>query len=242
MSAACQRNPLALVAFVTAGRLWKLRKMSSDQRLHLLVPHRCSPEMDGIVIHQCRRIDAVDIVTRDDGIKVTSPPRTIFDAADMLGVVACASALEQVLDQYCTLATIVDTVVRLGHPRRPGTRTLRRVLASRPQWQEAVQSDLEQRVLVEIRAQRLPEPSTQYSLDLPNGRRVRLDFAWPEQRVALEVDHPFWHAFALATHEDKHRDRKAATVGWLTIRITDLDLDGQLREAVADVKDVLRLR
>lgn len=242
MVAACARNPHAVVAFVSAGRLWGLRKMPNDASLHLLVPHGCSPEIAGAVVHRCRQIDPSDIVTRPDGIRVTSPPRTIFDVGDMVGEQACASALEQVIDQYCTFATVSRTLMRLEHPRRPGSRTLSRVIKSRPSWQQALQSDLESLVFDEIRGQRLPPPIPQFWCDLPHGDRIRFDFAWPAQRVALEVDAPFWHAFADAVHRDKRRDRQAALLGWLTLRITTLDVHGRLSEAIGEIGTILAHR
>ncbi|MEI7547633.1 MAG: type IV toxin-antitoxin system AbiEi family antitoxin domain-containing protein, partial [Actinomycetota bacterium] len=88
--AVCARNPAAVIAFTTAARYWGYRKVN-DRRLHVLVPHGCSPTMPGVVVHRCRRIDAVDIVERPDGIRLTSPPRTLFDSADMLGLSAARS-------------------------------------------------------------------------------------------------------------------------------------------------------
>ncbi len=63
MAAACARNAAALIGFTTAGQQWGLRRMA-DPDVHVLVPHGRSPEMDGIVVHRCRRIDPVDIVQR----------------------------------------------------------------------------------------------------------------------------------------------------------------------------------
>jgi len=239
MAAACARNSAALIAFTTAGQLWGLRR-TIDTRIFVLVPHGRSPEMEGIVVHRCRRIDPVDIVERPDGIRLTSPPRTLFDSADMIGAEATASVLELMLnDRMVTFGTIVDTVQRLYHPRRPGSKTMLEVIGSRPAWRAALQSDLEVRVLQEMVRQGLPAPITQFPTTLPNGRKILIDFAWPGVQLAVEVDHPAWHAGALSSHRDKGRDRKLATVGWTTSRITNIDVDGGLREAVGDIAAIL---
>ena len=103
-----------------------------------------------------------------------------------------------------------------------------------------MQSDLEVRVLAEIERQGLPAPVTQHPLVLPDGDRIRLDFAWPAFKEGLEIDHPFWHAGASESHRDRWRDRKAATIGWHTTRITDFDVDAGLGDAIADVAAILR--
>jgi very-short-patch-repair endonuclease len=212
----------------------------ADPDAHVLITHGRSPEMPGIVVHRCRRIDPVDIVQRPDGIRLTSPPRTLFDSADMIGVEATTSVLEQLLnEQWLTFGTVSDTVQRLYHPNRPGSTTMLAVIRSRPSWRAALQSDLEVRVLEEMSRQRLPQPVTQFAMRLPGGRDIKIDFAWPNARLAVEVDHPTWHDGAVDSHADKGRDRKLATIGWTSARITSIDISGGLRDAVADIGGIL---
>jgi hypothetical protein len=195
------------------------------------------------VVHRTRRIDKVDVVDRADGIRLTSPPRTLFDAADMLGFSASRSVLEQVLHEgTCTLGTVTDTFARLAHPHRPGTRTMAEVIASRPPWRTALQSGLELRVLEEIERQALPMPIAQCPVELPTGVTIHLDFGWPEWKVGLEVDDPAWHAGVERHHRDLHRDRKASVVGWSVPRVSRIDVEGSLRDAVNDIALILRNR
>jgi very-short-patch-repair endonuclease len=196
--------------------------------------------MEGIVVHRCRRIDPVDIVQRPDGIRVTSPPRTMFDSADMVGAEATASVLEQLLnEERVTFGTISDTVQRLYHPNRPGAKTMLAVINSRPAWRGALQSDLEVRVLAEMSRQQLPTPEPQFRLRLPDRERdIVIDFAWPTEKLAVEVDHPTWHSGA-DSHRDKGRDRKLGTIGWSSTRISDIDVKTGLSEAVADIGLIL---
>lgn len=242
LASACARNPSAVIGFTTAAKLWGLRRVT-DHRIHVLVPHGASPELEGIVVHRCRKIDEIDIVSRDDGIRLTSPPRTLFDSADMLGVSASRSAMEQLLhEKRCTLGTILDTNLRLAHPNRPGTRTMAEVIASRPEWRAALHSDLELRVLEEIERQRLPSVETQCPVDLGDGRIIHLDFGWPQWRVGLEVDDPAWHAGVEERHRDANRDRKAIAVGWAVPRVSKIDVQGDLADAIRDVSIILRQR
>ena len=239
MAAACARNAAALIGFTTGGQVWGLRRMI-DPKIHVLVPHGCSPEMKGIVVHRCRRIDPIDVVQRPDGIRLTSPPRTLFDSADMIGIDAATSVLEQLLnEQRITFGTVSDTLQRLYHPNRPGSKTMLHVIRSRPAWRAALQSDLEVRVLEEISKQGLPMPVTQFPMRLPGGRDIAIDFAWPNVKLAVEVDHPAWHDGAVDSHADKGRDRKLATIGWTSARITDIDVNGGLLEAVIDIGRIL---
>jgi very-short-patch-repair endonuclease len=195
--------------------------------------------MEGVVVHRCRRIDPVDIVQRPDGIRLSSPPRTIFDCADMIGFEATTSVLEQLLNERkVTFGTISDTVHRLYHPRRPGSKTMLAVIRSRPAWQAALQSDLEVKVLEEMSRQNLPVPVSQFPMRLPD-RDIVIDFAWPAFKLAVEVDHPAWHDGELDSHTDKGRDRKLTTIGWTSTRITAIDVNGGLQAAVSDIGQIL---
>ncbi len=242
LAAACARNDSVHIGFTTADRMWNFRGIR-DRGLHVLLAHGSSPELPGIVVHRCRRIDPVDVVERPDGIRLTSPPRSLFDSADMLGFDASRSVLEQILhDGLCTLDTIVDTVTRLYHPNRPGSRTMRAVVDSKPKWQRALQSGLEVKVLMEIERQGLPTPVPQCPVRLADDSVIHLDFGWPDWKVGLEVDHPAWHSGALESQRDTRRDRKATIEGWAVSRISSLDVERGLREAVADVRAIIDLR
>lgn len=240
--ALCAMGMSIAIGLTTAGTLWGFRAIK-DKRIHLLTPHAVSPEVADVVVHRCRRIDPVDLVERPDGIRMTSPPRTLFDSADLLGVRAARSVMEQILhEKMCTLGTINDTFIRLAHPNRPGTRTMAEVLASRPSWRTALHSGLEVRVLEEVERQHLPAPITQCPVALPTGRTIHLDFGWPQWKVGLEVDDPTWHDGFEERHRDMHRDRKAGTIGWLVPRVSKIDVRGNLADAVGDVGQILRQR
>src|SRR4051794_7405455 len=240
VGAICARNEAAMIGFTTAGQEWTYRRMI-DPLVHVLITHGCSPVMEGVVIHRCRRIDPVDIVQRPDGIRLTSPPRTIFDSADMIGSEATASVIEQVLnEQRVTFETLTDTLHRLYHPNRPGSKTMLAVLRSGPPWRGALQWDWEVRVIEEMARRGLPPPVPQCPMTLPDGRNIVIDFAWPGVKLAVEVDHPAWHDGARDSHADKGRDRKLTTIGWTSARITDIDVNGGLRDAVSDISRILQ--
>ena len=242
MVAACARNPSAMIGFTTACKEWHLRRVPNST-LHLLVPHGCTPELAGITVHRCRRIDPVDIVERPDGIRLTSPPRTLFDSADMLGLSNARSVMQQILhEKLCTLPTILDTYRRLAHPNRPGTATMREVIASKPMWSHALHSHLELVVLEAIERHGLPAPVRQCPTVTADGHLLHADFGWPSSKVALEVDDPAWHDGAENRRNDAWRDRKATAGGWAVIRVARLDVEGPLDAAIADVDAVLALR
>jgi len=243
MVAACLHVPDGAIGFTTAGQLLGYRRMS-DRRIHLLVPHGSSPKIPGVVVHRCRRIDPIDLAARrKDGIRLTSPPRTLHDAASIIGADGTESVIEQALaEQWCTIETLMATSRRLYHGNRPGSAVFERVIASRPAWRGTARSDLEREVRAAIAEAGLPAPEVNLKMVLPSGDPIEIDLAWPHWRIAVEVDHPFWHDLSTAIARDKRRDRKLQALGWTTPRLTQHDVEHGLDDAVADLREILLLR
>ena len=240
MVAGCLRNSAGALAFTTAGQIHGLRKMFDD-RVHLLVPHGSSPDLPGLVVHRCRKIDPEDVVPLGNGMRVTSVARTLFDVGGVIGHRRVVSALENALDRkLVNMDAMSEVTLRLFHRRRPGSREIRSALLARSDWTSALQSDLEVRVLAAIRRAGLPMPVVQYELSFEDGHIVRFDFAWPHIRVALEVDHSFWHVGSEESRKDKQRDRKVATLSWQTLRITEDDVRVGLDGVMLDLAAIIR--
>jgi len=85
-----------------------------------------------------------------------------------------------------------------------------------------------------------PEPTIQHSIRDKDGRTIRFDFAWPHVQIALEVDHSFWHSGSDESRQDKGRDRRAALLGWQTLRLTEDDVNTKLENVLAEILVILR--
>jgi very-short-patch-repair endonuclease len=193
-----------------------------------------------VVIHRSHRIEPVDIVEGPDGIRYTSPPRTVFDLASVVSDEQLESIIEQVLhDGSVTIPTLLATAARLRQRGRNGSARFGRVIESRPAWLRPVDSDLELRVERAIVDAGLPRPLRQHPVWLPNGEMFRLDFYWPDQSEALEVDHVTWHGGKLDLTADKRRDRLMRQLGIHTTRITDDDVRHRMPSVIADLRAIL---
>ena len=242
MALACAAGPDVVVSHRSAGRIWGLRRLGQDDRLHVTIPGRSNRQVRGVVVHRSHRIDRVDVVERADGIRLTSPPRTAFDLAAVFHDDALASIVEQLLhDERCTIPTLFATGRRLSEHGRNGSARFARVLQSRPALLKPVASDLElqlERALVQAG---LPRPLRQPALRLPSGEVVHPDFYWPAEREAVEVDHVTWHGGKLDLTYDKRRDRQLWQLRIHVTRVTDDEIRHHLGRVVADVGSILRL-
>jgi hypothetical protein len=87
----------------------------------------------------------------------------------------------------------------------------------------------------------LPACAQQHEVTVP-GLRVRLDAAWPELRVAVELDGHRFHSSRADRERDMRRDTALAASGWVVLRFSyerlTTDPDGCRRE----IELVLRRR
>jgi len=85
-----------------------------------------------------------------------------------------------------------------------------------------------------------PRPEREYAF--ADGRRWRFDFAWPEQRVAVEIEGGLYgtsrHATLTGYSADCEKYNAAAALGWTVLRYTAPMLDDPFA-VVAQIEEVL---
>lgn len=65
----------------------------------------------------------------------------------------------------------------------------------------------------------VPRPELQYEICDDDGNVMRVDFAWPDQRVAAEYESVAWHAGRLEMIRDRKRIAILQQLGWTIIPI-----------------------
>lgn len=194
----------------SAWMLWKLDGMTTAM-VEITVAHAKGPKLVGVVQHRTRRWHD-DERTVVDSIPVTSIERTLVDGGRFLseGVVeeGMECAIRRGLTTHERLAAFVERASAL-----PGATVLRRVLELRPPGGPAG-SAAEVRLLRLLRAAGVPTPHRQHLVTAPDGRRFRLDLAWPAQRVGLEWDGIDEHAGSRREVADFDRNAVLRSMGW----------------------------
>ena len=86
----------------------------------------------------------------------------------------------------------------------------------------------------------------QLPIRLGDGRQVRLDAAYPEALVAVELDGAAFHGSRAARERDLRRDTALAALGWVVLRFSYArlvtDPEGCRREIEAVVRRRLALQ
>jgi very-short-patch-repair endonuclease len=204
--------------------------------VEITVPLGRQPRVAGIVVHRSGLITDAD-VGDVEGIPCMRAARTIVDLSGRLTV----EALERTVDD--ALRAGVLTIGGLGREIRrflhiaPGRspKALERVLRDRVPGFEPSKSELERRVYRVIVASGLPEPVRQYKVEL-NGSTYYLDMAYPEARVAIEVDGYLYRRERGPFDTDRARQNALVLAQWTVLRFTSRSSD---EDIVRDLTDAL---
>lgn len=206
-----------------AAALWRLRGCEAGV-VEVTVPRRRQSELAGVLCHATDRLDLADMTIRT-GIPVSTPARTLLDLGACVRPGAVERAMEDALHSgLVTVAQLLEVLQRVGRRGRNGTGVLRELLRERIPGQPATESPLEDDLVGLLRRASLPEPRRQYELRLPDGRTIRLDIAFPVQRVAIEVQGFLWHAGREDLQRDCDRHNWLRALGWTVLAFTSQDI------------------
>jgi very-short-patch-repair endonuclease len=112
------------------------------------------------------------------------------------------------------------------------------VLRRRLPGYEPGESDLEMRVLRAIVGGGLAEPVQQHRVTLL-GRRCRIDLAYPELKVAIEVDGWDHHRTRTAFDADRARENDLVAAGWRVLRFTSRSEPTEIARVVSALLEEL---
>jgi very-short-patch-repair endonuclease len=235
--AACLAGP-AVASHRSAGLLWGLPGMTPRIVEVTAFRHRRREQSD-VVWHESYLLTP-DQITELDGIQVTGALRTFLDLAGVIG----REQLEAVGDDAIrrtlfTAASGLAMLERLG-PRRRAVPLARSVLEARLTTSAVAQSVLETRFAQLLRRARLPEPVPQYAIS-DGHRTIHVDFAYPDARLAIELDGDAYHWGERADRQDKSRDRLLARCQWRIQRFSAGDVEKRPTMVVSDVAGALGL-
>jgi hypothetical protein len=168
---------------------------------------------------------AEHIHVREDGIRLTSPARTVFDLSKHLKAADLESIIEQGLRRaQFDIPTLYEVGALLCRRGRAGSAMFSAVLTSRPTWRRPADShpEIELRLaLAEVGVHLEP----QVSLTLQDGQIVHPDLGDSTSRFYIEIDDHEWHGSRLDATYDLQRDRKARLVGARIERVSTDEID-----------------
>ncbi len=236
MAAVLASGPDAVLSHWSAAALWTIRP-NSRSVIDLTTPRK-SRSWKGIKRHHSPL--PADERMVEEGIPVTSVPRTILDLAATEPLDVVENLLREM--EYWELRD------RLSLPdlieRYPGKRGVRKVRAALERLKEGPsghkRSKLEERFAPFLRRYHLPLPRFNDWIVL-GPKRFQVDCHWPGRDQIVELDGWEGHRTRTAFREDRARDRALRVAGYSVTRLTWNQLDDEPGAVSADLQALLGL-
>ena len=176
------------------------------------------------IVHRIKDLRPGLAVDRQ-GLRLTDPVRTVIDLGLVLPWWSVRAALGRGLStRLFQLADIQSLRDALGRPGRNGTGVVRDILEGNLLILTKEQSQLETRFGRLARRYGLPDLTLQYEV-WDKGRFVaRPDAAYPELKLAIEIDGFAHHSSPDAFQHDRTRQNRLVALGWTVLRFTWNDI------------------
>jgi hypothetical protein len=217
MTACLVGGPSAFASHTTAATLWGLEGFRPGE-IHISTAAR-PRALERVSFHQVVCPPPGD-VQEIGPIAVSSPTRTLLELSARCPAELLEIALDDALRRRLTsIARIRWRLDKVGAKGRPGVRRLRQLATARHRT-PLPESALERRFLRMLSTKKLPPPALQYVVKDEDGFVARLDFAYPDLKVAIEVDGYRHHSGRLRWERDRARSNRLEAAGWRVIRAT----------------------
>ena len=203
----------------TAARLWEMRFAPQLEAIEILRPYGRFRRLDGVVAHRSRLVTPSDVSVHK-GIAVTSRARTIVECSGRLDPRQTGKLIDDAV--RVDKRTLEDTracFARLSAGGRRRKRSMRVALAFRMPGYDPGESDLELRALRAIIAAGLPIPVQQHRVTIA-GKRYRIDLAYPDLLIAIELMGWDPHSGRESFDDDKARSGDLVSIGWRVLEVT----------------------
>lgn len=208
----------ALASHRSAAVLWELDGFG-EEAPEISRPRGTNFRAAGVRSHESTDLPMAEPVVID-GIPTTGIARTLVDIGAVVPLWKVERAVDEALRR--NLLTIQDTwAVLIRHSRRGrrGCGKLRAVLNDRiPAG--STDSWFERLFLRALGDTSIPMPATQHVVRDRAGYVVRVDVAWPEQKVAVELDGKAFHLNAEAFEHDAAVRNRLRVDGWVVLVVT----------------------
>jgi hypothetical protein len=207
--------------------------------IHITVPgYGGRTKSNGLVVHRRGPIDPRDRRTVD-GIPVASADLTLIHLAGQVS----ETELEQILVAADSLGILKRRRLAeliAANQKFAGRARLRALLALPP---ARVRSDKELYLIPLYRNAGLPRPAFNHAVAVPGrAKPLIVDLAWPEIRLAFELDTQRFHGDWERAEEDRERDQLLGLADWQCHRFHRRQLEERPQQAEERARRLYEIR
>jgi very-short-patch-repair endonuclease len=208
--------PGAVVSGLSAAVLWGVDLADERDDVEVVLPPGSHPRrIPGVRVRRLP-LDPADVRVLDR-VRLVSPELATVRAASLLDPDDAVVAIDRM-----AAAKLVDLEALRARVDAPGAASARVRRACR-RADGLAESPRETRLRLLMIDGGLPAPVAQYVVRHEGREVARVDFAWPDLRIAVEYDGA-WHAEPGQFAKDRRRLNRLQEAGWRVVFVTAADL------------------
>ncbi len=197
----------------SAAQLWALNG-SRRGRPEVSVPRHRRPTGLAGVVHESTDMDLAAPTVRQ-GIPVTGIHRTLLDVSIRVPPERFEQMADDALRRFLVQwPDLYETLVRHSRRGRDGCGTFRALLDRRYGDRVVPDSVFERKVINLLADAGLAPPTLQHRVAGVAAHDIRLDLAWPEALVGVELQSKKYHLNSVSFDADKARLNRLRNLGW----------------------------
>lgn len=227
-----QAGPRAVVARRSAAEALGLDLLNKPPHHEIVVSDLPRDPSSGLIRAELRK----DEVTVVGLLRVTTAQRTLLDCAAALPESDAVVVIDSAYRSKCITPDELEAEWR-SRTRLQGRANARRALDLADSASGSV-PETEFRLLV--LEHRLPPPATQYEIFVDGRLIARVDFAWPELLLLVEIDGFEYHSGRTSFQKDRTRWNDLTDAGWFVLIFTPDDIRLRAHEVVERLRRHLR--
>jgi hypothetical protein len=195
--------------------------------------------------HQGLRIHAIEIeadeVEARDGLRRTTPARTVWDVACWMELTHAVSIVDRLLRRGLVRPAELSEIAGRHATHTSRSRALRVFELADPRARSAPES----RLRIRLVTAGLPRPVARHPVELATGRVLHPEVAWPEFQVAVELDGlcPGERSRCLDDIDPdllrRYSRRQLAAAGWIVLPVTIHQMRRDFTDFVTAVRQAL---
>jgi very-short-patch-repair endonuclease len=225
----------ASLSHFACGAYWEFMRWE-DRLIDVTVLGTTTRRIAGLRVHRARSMDERDALRRD-GMRVTSPARTLLDLAAVLPPKALRRAARQAQAELRVNTRQLAEILERANGHR-GVPVLRAIIDDGP---TPTRSDLEDDLLDLLDRAKIERPEVNAPLHV-GGRSITPDYLWRERRIAIEADSRRWHDDPLTHGNDTDKQAILEANDYRVLRITDRQIDNHPQQTLARIRAALANR
>lgn len=191
------------------------------------------------IVHRIGDLHA-ELAEDREGFQLTDPVRTAIDLGLVLPQWSVRDAVSRgITTRLFGVAELQRLREALGRQGRNGTGVMQRVLDERLLTAGTEESLLEKRLIDLMRRHDVPAAELQHEVWHAGRFIARIDAAYPDRKLAIEVDGFGSHSSPDAFQRDRTRQNRLVALGWTVLRFTWADVVQRPAMVARTIRDAI---